>query len=483
MRPPWAVVGGVVGIAAVVAVGGATRPASTSARSASALSRPVGEVQLVCPGGDGSSAAPVQISAVDAGRLLDPTRSPGVRVTTSPLVVAGAPAGSSAVLSLAPAATSTVPARLLPTVVTAVGAGAGNVVASQHQLMPDGPARGLISAPCLPAVTDSWITGADGRVGHNDVLVLANPGSTDADVTATAWSVNGRVDLPGLESLAVPAGHAIELPVANYAPDDGMVSLHIHADAGRVAAQVRDVQVSGLTPVGTDWVPPTSPPSPRLVVGGFEAGPGPRLLLVTNPGRVDATVRLRLLTRDRAFVPADHPQIDVAPGRSAFVDLSTSLGGEDATAQLTSDRPIVAAGMSQVTAPGGLPDLAWHPASGPLGGPAVLADNSPELGAGAQLALTAVGSQASVRVVGVSGRSNTVEVAADRTTVVDLRTLLGADGSGPVAIVPVSGELWASRSIQANGAHGPLVTALVPSGLSPPIRLPVVQEDLRVGLR
>jgi hypothetical protein len=207
------------------------------------------------------------------------------------------------------------------------------------------------------------------------------------------------------------------------------------------------------------------------------------LLVVTNPGSEDATVRLRLLARDRAFVPAGHPDLVVPPGRSGLVDLSTSLGGTPAAVELTSDRPVIAAGASQATAAGGLPDIAWQSATPALTGPAVLAENTPALGGGATLALTAVGRAATVRLVGRSGRPHLVTVAADRTVALDLRALLGADGVGPLAVVPVSGTVWASRSIAAQGAHGPLVTAIVPGLLPPPIRLPPVREDLRVAVR
>jgi hypothetical protein len=484
MSPRIATALGIAAVAAVVAAGTATRPASAPADTAGpSATRPVNRVQLVCPGLDGSAGAPVQISAVDVGRLLDPATARPVRVTLSPLQVPAAGSVATASLSPAPVVTTTFKTRLPATVLTAVGPGAGDLIASQHLLVPDGTLRGLVSAPCLPTTTDSWIAGADGRVGHNDVLVIANPGGTDADVTASAWSSTGRVDLPGLQSLSVPAGHAVELAVANYAPDDGLVSFHIHADAGRVAAQVRANQLNGLSAAGTDWLPPGLPPTTHLVVPGYTAGAGPRLLVVTNPGPQDATVRLRLLTSDRAFVPAGHPDLVVPPGRSGFVDLSTSLGGAAAAAELTSDQPVIAAGTSQATSPGGVQDFGWQPAASALTGPAVLADNTPALGGGATLALTTIGRPATVRLVGRSGHSRTVAVGADRTVSLDLRALLGADGVGPLAVVPVSGTVWASRSIAAQGAHGPLLTVLAPGSPPPPIRLPAVREDQRVGVR
>jgi hypothetical protein len=488
MSPRLAVVAGVGALAAVVVAGTATRPAAQKAgAAASASSRPVTRVQLVCPGLDGSAQAPVQISAVDAGPLLAAGGAPSVRVTLTPLSVgpAAGPArpATATALSMDPASTTTFAARLTATVVTAVGAGAGNVVASQHQLVPDGPLRGLVSAPCLRPTTDSWLTGADGRVGHSDVLVVANPGSTDAAVTVTAWAETGPLDLPGLQSLSVPAGHSVELTVADYAPDAGLVSFHVHADTGRVAAEVRSSQSAGLSATGTDWLPPTQPPARHLVVPGYQSGAGPRLLVVTNPGHADATVRLRLIAQDRAFVPAGHPDLVVAPGRSALVDLSTSLGGTVATAELTSDQPVLAAGSSQATAPGGLPDLDWLPATSALARPGVLAENTPSLGGTGVLVLTAVGQPATVRLVGRSGQAHTVQLGADRTVSVDLTSALGDDGVGPVAVVPVSGAVFAARSMQASGAHGPLLTAIVPTELAAPIRLPAVRQDLRVAVR
>lgn len=487
MRPGLATALGVAAVAGVVAAGTATRPAAVQTGAAVTGTRPVTRVQLVCPGLDGSPGAPVQISAVDTARLLGGGTAPPAQVSLAPLNMGTSDSASRSIaaasLELTPVATTTFVARLPATVVTAVGAGAANIVASQHDLVSDGMLRGLLSAPCQPATTDSWLTGADGRIGHTDVLVVANPGSTEADVTVSAWSETGPVDLPKLQSLTVPAGQAVELDVADYAPDDGLVTLHLHADSGRVTAIVRDNQTSGLSPAGSDWLPATQPPAEQLVVPGFHAGAGPRLLVVTNPGREAATVRLRLLAGDRAFVPAGHPQLVVPPGRSGFVDLSTALGGTAAAAALTSDQPIVAAGMSQATGAGELSDLAWLPATAPLAGPGVLADNTPALGGGGVLALTTLDQPATVRLVGRSGQPHTVNVPADRTLSLDLRSVLGVDGSGPVAVVPVSGLVWASRSIEASGAHGPLLTAMVPATLPPPVTLPAVREDPRVADR
>jgi len=486
MSPRIATLAGVAAIVAVIGAGSATRPPAHRTTSPAGSSRPVTQVQLVCPGLDGSPSAPVQITAVDTAKLLGTTTTPAVHVTLAPLhvrVLDGAAGSVDATsLSLDPAATLTFRARLPATVVTATGAGAGNVVASQHQLVTDGTLRGLVSSPCQAPAADTWITGADGRVGHNDVLVVDNPGSTDAQVSVSAWSVTGPLDLPRLQSLTVPAGQGVELDLADYVPDAGPVTLHLRAESGRVTAAVRDNQVSGLAAAGTDWLTPTQPPSRQLVVPGLLAGAGPRLLVLTNPGRNDATVGLRLLASDRAFVPAGHPQLVVPSGRSAFVDVSTSLGGTAATAELTSDQPVVAAGLSQVTASGELSDLAWQPAGQAVTGPAVLAENTPALGAGGVLALATLDAPATVRLVGRSGRSDTVQVGPGRTVSVDLRSALGDDGSGPVAVVPLSGQVWASRSVAASGAHGPLVTTIVPATLPAPVRLPPVREDVRVAL-
>ncbi len=158
--------------------------------------------------------------------------------------------------------------------VTAEGSGAAAVAADQQRLIPHGSNRGLFSTACLEPATDWWITGADGRIGYIDTLVLANPGTTAANVTVTAWSSGGALEPPKLQSFTVDPLSAVDLPVANYAPDAANVTLHVHANSGRVTAEVRDIRVNGIRAAGLDWIPPTRPPARSLVVPGIPAGAG-----------------------------------------------------------------------------------------------------------------------------------------------------------------------------------------------------------------
>ena len=86
-----------------------------------------------------------------------------------------------------------------------------------------------------------------------------------------------------------------------------------------------------------------------------------------------------------------------------------------------------------------------------------------------------------VAVVTVDAGTGSVHL--DRMVTVDLRTAFGSDASGPIAVVPVTGAVWATRSLSATGAHGPLVTSLAAMPLPHPLRLPHIVEDLRVAVR
>ena len=470
----------VVSVGAVLAAAAATDD-PIGARPLRATVAPATDVQLICPGLDGLGGEPMTVTVADLGPAFGRAGGPP-RVSATALTGDRRPEA----LTPDPAATLRFTSRAPAVVVRVRGPGAGAIAADQHGLVPRGPGRGALSTPCLPPTTDWWLTGADGRVGHDDELVLVNAGSTPADVTVTAWAATGRLVPPRLESFSVGAGSRAVLPVAAYTPDAAFVTFHVHANSGRVAAQVRTAQTAGLYPDGVDWLAPTLPPSRQVTVPGFARGPGPRLVVVTNPGPTDATVHLRVVTADRAFVPSGHPELPLPAGRSATVDLASTLGGAPGAVELTSDVPVTAAGMSQLDPDGGAgtyADLQWQPAATPLSGPAALADNSAPLDQAVRLSLAAPGAAGSVRVVTASGRSRTISVRADRTLSVDLVDLLGAAARGPLLLLPVSGRLTVSRSVSATGTHGPLVTAEQPWSLPVPASLPPVVQDPRAAVR
>ena len=76
---------GVAAVAALVAAGTATRPGATPPAASHGGASPVTSVRLVCPGVDGTAAAPVQLTVADLSHPLDPTGSPTPHVTLTTL--------------------------------------------------------------------------------------------------------------------------------------------------------------------------------------------------------------------------------------------------------------------------------------------------------------------------------------------------------------------------------------------------------------
>jgi hypothetical protein len=264
------------------------------------------------------------------------------------------------------------------------------------------------------------------------------------------------------------------------------VALHVRANIGTVTAAVFDRRLHGITPGGSDFDPPTHPPATKLVVSGFIPGPGPRLLQLANPGASDATVTLHLATRGANFEPAGVHTVVVRAAQTLAVNLTAAFGGDGGGVVVTSDLPVLAAGLSQVDASRKLPETAWLPAGQPLTAPAVLASNDPLFGQAVDLVVTAPADAGRLAVKNVSGVTRLVSVPAGRSVVVDLRVLFGTGSRspGPLLLVPLDrAGLVATRVVYALGAHGVLVTALAPAPVPPPVALPGARYDPRAALR
>lgn len=473
----------VAAVGALAGAGVAIAPAAGRASTPTATTVAVDATTTVCPRLSGGSVSSTTMTVADVAPALVPPSKPTASVSyvvlnstkPQPVRVVARPVGS-----------VDVTAGEVSVAVTARGSGAGSVVADQRTLVDTGPNRAELSTPCLSPGTDWWITGLDGRIGYTDLLVLANPGTTPANVTVSAWSTKGPLSPPRLQSLPVAPGTSTTLKVAAYAPDAAAVTFHVHANTGRVVADGLDHRYAGLAADGSDWVPPTRPPARRALVPGFPGGPGYRLLVVSNPGSADATVSLRLLTPSGSYAPAGHQTLVVPSGRSSEVDLAGGFNRSPGAVQLTSDAPVVAAAVSQEPARRLRSEIQWQPAAAALAGPSVLVSNLPPLRQLSQLLLTATDATAKVRLSSPFGGSKVLTVHGGRTLAVYPAELFGSPqiAYGPLVLTPVgAGTVFASRTLFALGAHGTLITSAQPVPLPSAVTLPPVLEDPRAALR
>jgi hypothetical protein len=444
---------------------------------------PVTAATLVCPDINGTPSGTTSLAAVAdvAGALSPPSQSTG---TVTATVLAGAKSTTTPI-HLDPASTLPSVAKASETIMlTANGSVAATLAGDQVTEAATGRDRALSGVRCEAPSTDWWFAGADGRVGFTDTLVLANPAPTPAAVAVSLWGAKGPLLTTRLESLQIAPQSSLHIGIATDAPDVATIAVHVHATSGAVTAALLDQRTAALQSNGGDFMPATQPPSRSLVVAGFAPGKGSRQLVIADPGSVDATVGLRLVTGSGSFTPAGDNQVVVRAGRTNAVNLDRAFGGTTGAVELTSDQPIVAQGLSITPEPRQRPDLMWLAATPPISGPAAIADGKEPDGGHTLLLLSAPQAAEQVRVSTANGHSTTISVGAGRSVAVDVTaTVRAAGGLWPFVVTPIgAAPVYGVRVLQFAGAHGALITGQPLFGLPAPIPLPPVRDDPRAAI-
>ncbi|MFC0715310.1 DUF5719 family protein [Cellulomonas biazotea] len=521
--------GVVAAVAAVVVAGGrAPEPAPVDGATGPArVTVPPAATTLVCAGplllpddvGRGDSAfdptpvdpvtsgsavlaSPVQgtVTSLDGTQTLatlDPAdASATTRPATSPFVVRAAPG-------------DVAPAR--------VGAVSGSLVTA-------GDLRGLAAASCQHPTADAWLVGGATDLTSTAHLVLANAGSTPAEVTLEIWGPSGAVDLTGEHYLVAPGAQRV-VPLGGIAAEQRRLVVHVATTGGRVAAHLQDSSLDGFTPTGTDLVVPGAAPAPRQVVPGVSVGQTgvddarAGALRLLAPGGSPTTASVSVLGRDGLTPLPGAEQVELVPGEVTDVPLGGLAPGAY-TFVVDAAEPVVAAAVvSRPGAPGELDDVptlerAWAASSTPGdGGVAVIPVDA--LGTLVVGAVPAAGgsvdsvdgggaASATVRLLGDAG-----QVLAERRVAVPVGTTgawpVGALLGGSDVLTPSSAPVadpatqWSVRGVDvvvddgSSVAWSLVVEAARPDGTLVSVLQPVpalsgapdvaVQEDQRLGTR
>jgi hypothetical protein len=482
----------VLALAALIAlsvVGGVTGSVAAKVVAPRGATAPVTSTTLVCPDLDGASpATTTMLAAADLARSLSPPSQSTGSVTATPLAGRTSPHST---LSFVPTAVIHSRPKAAPAIaLVASGSIAASLSADQVGLTSTTRYRGLLGVGCSAPATDWWFTGADGRVGFTDALIIANPAATAAEVSVSLWGQKGPVRTPTVESLRLPAKTTLRFPIASLAPDTASITVHVHASSGAVTAALIHRRFSGLLPDGADFMPATAAPARSAVVAGFAPGSGQRRLVLADPGSLAATVNVKLVTRSGSFAPSGENQIVVHPGHTRVVDLDRALANTTGAVELSSDQPIVAEGLSVTPDRPHRPDLMWLAATPALVGSAGIANGREPDGGHCLLLLSAPKGAAQVRVSTPAGRSTVIPVPAGRSVAVDITATIhpaaGQPGGGtwPFVVTALgSAPVYGVRVLQFTGAHGSLITAEPLIAFPQPIVLPAVQPDPRIATR
>jgi hypothetical protein len=320
----------------LVIVGGLAVAGTTSSPTAvhqrTQVTTTPAERELVCPSSDTDTTSYVG--------LLPGTSSGGT-------VTAG---GRSLDLAAGKVARVAGPGRK-PLTVTARGAATRGVFASRAK-----QAGGMTR--CGSPRSSWWFVGAGAGPAHFSTLELVNPGAGPAVVDVTVWGPDGPVDGAGLHGVSVHIGGSRILKLANVAPADGNLAVHVQASRGLVVADLDDHTVDILDPTAApaaEWIPDQSRPARHLVLSGLPpAGnavtptnpalprslrEGPSLVLA-NPGDNAVVARVRLSGKDGAFSPKSIQPTTVPPETVVSVPLGGLVDQTGTTVLVDADGPV-----------------------------------------------------------------------------------------------------------------------------------------------
>jgi hypothetical protein len=467
----------------LVALAFATGSTAAKPKAAAVGSAPVTSSELVCPNVNGVPASTTSRAAVAdiSGAMTPPTQSKGAVAAT---LLAGSKSKTT-VLHTPPAVALGSVAKLSHTYqISASGSVAATLAADTVTETTSGRYRGLLGMRCQAPATDWWFSGADGRIGFTDMLLIANPSPAPATVAVSTWGAKGPVNNQ-LDALRIPARSTTRVSVASIAPDVASVGVRVHATSGSVVATIVDHRSKGINSLGGDVIPSVAAPFTSGVIPGFPAGRGPRYLIMTAPYDRDATVSLRLVTKSGSFAPSGINQVVVRAGHSKVVSLARPLAQSPGAVELQSDQPVIASGLSVTLESGGRPDIMWLGVSPPIQGSAAIADGKQPDGGHTILYLSAPLGAAQVRVTAPSGTTMTVSIPAGKTVAAEIsKTVHEPSGPQPFVVTPVgAAPVYGIRALYLAGAHGALITGEPLIGLPKPIPLPPVREDPRVATR
>ncbi|MQA94157.1 MAG: hypothetical protein GEV11_05715 [Streptosporangiales bacterium] len=348
--------------------------------------------------------------------------------------------------------------RSQPLVLHSSGTMAGGLQAEQTTVHDDYIAAERCPEPGL----DFWFAAPGGAEAEALDLYLLNVDDGPAVVDVDVLTPEGRLADTSTLGLRLEPHSRQVLPLKTVSKLAGAVALRVRTSTGRVAPSLLVREGDR----GTDWVPPAAQPARRVVLPGLPPGRGDRKLVVATPSDELASVHVRVITEDGAYIPDGRGEVDVAGASTATVDLASGLSGRAATVELTADVPITA---GLIATEGGHDggDTAYPAAADPVQPAGVIADNRSGKKQATRVVMTAPTGPATVKLTPIGpngpGRAQTVELPMEKTRTVKVA------GPGPagghfavlVEVQPGSAPVYAARVLTDGDRLGvfPVVSA------------------------
>ena len=489
LRPVLLVIAVALSLTALAAF--AQRPQPTPSEYGT-TTEPIGSTILLCPEPGSGGNLDVRVSAAvvpgQPGQDTSDGRAgmetlPGKQSQTARINVPGGQAAIEAFGTALPPIRAYGEGRLAP-----------GFVADQWGRAPSGTGRGMASTACAPAGSDFWFLGGGAIAGRNTRIVLVNPDDTAAAADVVVLGPDGIIDTPAGRGLVVAAQSRTVVRLDALAPGITATAVHVIARAGRIGASVDDEQASGLSVVGTDWIPAAAEPATSVYLPGIVEGKGARVLSVAAPGDSDALVDIKVITETGTFDPADRTQVQVPANGVLTIDMAPVLLEQAATLALTSDVPIVA-GMRQFFGGQKVQDeTSFTAGSQPYTASAAVSGLPVRAATDVRLYVTAPQDDASVDLIllpyqGTKAAASAtsperISIKAGTLTSVRIKAPGGAEWYTAV-VVPSegSGPVLVAHRVREQSSYGDLVTGYPWAPLRTEVQVPVAEQDPGVSVR
>ncbi|MGO2658748.1 DUF5719 family protein [Mycetocola reblochoni] len=233
---------------------------------------------------------------------------------------------------------------------------------------------GLVTSSCAPARAENWLVAGSGETGRSAVIVLSNPGETDASVDMSFFAESGELEAPGATGIIVPAGQTRAMPLSAFVSSVQLPVVQVVARGSQISASIQSTSTRGLDPAGVDISGATAAASTRQTIAG--------LVIPDNVGKTEGEEFDDIEPGVRIFAPhADSATVTVTvskdgdgaqpPQELRVVDgvvAEAMLGALDAgeySVVVESDVPVVAAVRTTVR-DGDTSEYAWTTAASPL---------------------------------------------------------------------------------------------------------------------
>ncbi|MEV6398728.1 DUF5719 family protein [Streptomyces sp. NPDC051907] len=495
-------------LAAVTGVASVTAPEAPTKTEAKAPERmPVERSSLVCPAPSSSELAETDYTSftpagaageakegsaeltASAAALADPKKTDGKKTDTKTSKTAKKPDPGKPLLALKepgkPVAAKESGADAPALVGAATGRLAPGWTAQQTTKVTAGGARGLLGVSCTAPGTDFWFPGASLAKERQDYVHLTNPDDTAAVADIELYGKDGALKTTLNDGIPVPAGSSVPVLLSTLTSERAAdVTVHVTTRSGRVGAVVRAADDA----VGSDWIAASADPAGTAVLPGIPADATSVQLVAFAPGEADADLKIQLAGPGGRITPAGHETLHVKSGMTASVDLADVTKGEAGSLILSPSQagratPVVA-GLRVVRGKGDDKEVAFIPATAPVGARATAADNRAK---GSVLSLTAPGAAAQVKVTasaGTEGGAQTVKtftVKAGTTLAVPPPVPDGLKGSYALTVETESGgPVHASRTLELPEDGIPMFTVQTLPDDRGTVAVPQAEQDLSV---